>query len=112
MKTKAKGKNARRVTGFDAHPDSFTAGLLQGPTPAATELEKMFDQVPMGQVQSWAQKHTTPQDLFVLKASGNSLQVVRTLAAIERKALVLESCQLGSSWNCGMPTSNGITGAA
>jgi transposase len=31
----------------------------------------------------------------VLEASGNSFQVVRTLAACERKALVLESCQMG-----------------
>jgi transposase len=31
----------------------------------------------------------------VLEASGNSFQVVRTLAAIERKAKVLESCQMG-----------------
>ena len=31
----------------------------------------------------------------MLEASGNSFQVVRTLAAIGRKALVLESCQLG-----------------
>ncbi|HXS16094.1 MAG TPA: hypothetical protein VN764_02840, partial [Polyangiaceae bacterium] len=84
-----------RVIGLDAHPDTFTAALLQGPTPAAAELEKMFNQVPMGQLQSWAKKHTTPQDLFVLEASGNSFQVVRTLAAIERQALVLESCQLG-----------------
>src|ERR1035441_3260522 len=86
---------AGRVIGFDAHPDTFTAALLQGPTPAAAVLEKTFNQVPMGQLQSWAQKHTTPQDLFVLEASGNSFQVVRTLAAIERKALVLESCQMG-----------------
>ena len=84
-----------RVIGFDSHPDTFTAALLQGPTPAAAVLEKTFNQVPMGQLQSWAKKHTTPRDLFVLEASGNSFQVVRTLAAIERKALVLESCQLG-----------------
>ena len=31
----------------------------------------------------------------MLEASGNSFQVVRTLAAIERQAKVLESCQLG-----------------
>jgi transposase len=86
---------AGRVIGLDAHPDSFTAALLQGPTPAAAQLEKMFNQVPLGQLPSWAKKHTTPQDLFVLEASGNSFQVVRTLAAIERQALVLESCQLG-----------------
>jgi transposase len=88
-------KPAERVIGFDSHPDSFTAAILRGPTPAAAVVEKMFNQVPMGQLQSWAKKHTTAQDLFLLEASGNSFQVVRTLAAIERKALVLESCHLG-----------------
>lgn len=84
-----------RVIGFDSHPDTFTAALLQGPTPAAAVLEKTFNQVPMAQLPGWAKKHTTPQDLFVLEASGNSFQVVRTLAAMERKALVLESGHLG-----------------
>jgi hypothetical protein len=64
------------VIGFDSHPDSFTAALLQGSTPAAAVLEKMFNKVPMGQLQSWAKKHTTPQDLLVLAASGNSFQVL------------------------------------
>lgn len=88
-------KRNGRVIGLDVHPDTFTAALLQGPTPAAAVLEKMFNQVPLGQLANWAKKHTTPQDLFVLEASGNSFQVVRTLAAIERQALVLESCQMG-----------------
>ncbi len=91
-------KNANsipRVIGLDAHPDTFTAALLQGPTPAAAVLEKTFNQVPMAQLPSWAKKHTTAQDLFVLEASGNSFQVVRTLASLERQALVLESCQMG-----------------
>ncbi len=83
------------MLGFDFHPDSFTAALLQGPTPAAAVLEKTFNQVPMARLQSWAQKPTTPQDRFVLEASGNRFQVVRTLAAMERKALVLERCQMG-----------------
>jgi transposase len=95
MKKNANANLAGRVIGFDAHPDTFTAALLQGPTPAAAVLEKTFNQVPMAQLPNWAKKHTTPQDLFVLEASGNSFQVVRTLAAIERKALVLESCQMG-----------------
>ena len=84
-----------RVIGFDSHPDTFTAALLRGPTPAAAVTEKMFNKVPMSQLQSWARKHTSAQDLFVLEASGNSFQVVRSLAAIDRKALVLESCQMG-----------------
>lgn len=88
-------KLVQRVIGFDSHPDTFTAALLQGPTPAAALVQKTFHKVPLAQLQSWAKKHTTVQDLFVLEASGNSFQVVRTLAAIDRKALVLESCQLG-----------------
>jgi transposase len=87
--------DAERVIGFDAHPDSFTAAILRGPTPAAATVEKLFNKVPMDQLQNWAKKQITPKDLIVLEASGNSFQVVRTLAALERRALVLESCQLG-----------------
>src|SRR2546426_8676313 len=90
-----KSNIVERLIGFDSHPDSFTAAILRGPTPSAAIIEKMFNKLPMGQLQSWAKKNTTAQDLFVLEASGNSFQVVRTLAAVERKALVLESCQLG-----------------
>jgi len=84
-----------RVIGLDAHPDTFTAALLRGQTPAQALTEKVFNRVPMSQLQSWARKHTQSQDLLVLEASGNSFQVVRSLAALGRKALVLESCQMG-----------------
>jgi transposase len=84
-----------RVIGFDAHPDTFTAALLRGQTPAQALIEKTFNQVPMAQLQSWAKKQTNPQDVIVLEASGNSFQVVRSLAALPRQALVLESCQMG-----------------
>ncbi len=90
-----KTNSVERVIGLDAHPDSFTAALLRGVTPAAAVVEKMFNKVPLSQLQSWAQKNTTEQDLFVLEASGNSFQVVRTLAAAGRPAKVLESCHLG-----------------
>jgi transposase len=84
-----------RVIGLDSHPDTFTAALLSGPTPAAAVTEKVFNQLPLAQLPGWAKKHTAAEDLFVLEASGNSFQVVRTLRAIGRKALVLESCQMG-----------------
>jgi len=87
--------SVERVIGLDAHPDSFTAAIARGPTPAAAIIEKTFNKVPLGQLPSWAKKHTTAQDLIVLEASGNSFQIVRSLLAIERKALVLESCHLG-----------------
>jgi transposase len=84
-----------RVIGFDSHPDSFTAAIVRGPTPAAAIVEKIFNKVPMARLQSWARKYTTAEDQFALEASGNSFQVVRSLEAIARKAKVLESCQLG-----------------
>jgi transposase len=84
-----------RVVGLDCHPDSFTAALITGATPVTALVEKTFNQVPLSRLPSWASKHTTPDDLLVLEASGNSFAVVRTLAAIGRKARVLESCQIG-----------------
>ena len=95
MKMNDKANSVERVIGFDTHPDSFTAAILRGPTPAAAVVEKVYNKVPMAQLPSWAQKHTTAQDLIVLEASGNSFQVVRALAAIGRPAKVLESCQMG-----------------
>jgi transposase len=85
----------QRVIGLDAHPGSFTAAIVRGPIPAAAITEKIFNKVGMGQLQAWAKKHTTEQDLVVLEASGNSFEIVRTLAAIDRRAKVLESCYLG-----------------
>src|SRR5215475_4860622 len=84
-----------RVIGLDSHPDSFTAALLQGQTPAQAVVQKVFNKVYLSQLPSWAKKNTTSQDLIVLEASGNSFQIVRSLALIERRALVLESGHLG-----------------
>jgi transposase len=88
-------KSVEHIIGLDAHPDSFTAAILSGPTPAAAIVEKTFNKVPLGQLQKWAEKNTSVQDLIVLEASGNSFQVVRMLAAVKRQAKVLESCHLG-----------------
>lgn len=84
-----------RVIGLDGHPDSFTAGILQGKSAAAAVVEKTFTKLPISQLVSWAQKHTTQEDLIVLEASGNSFHIVRTLADIDRRALVLESAWVG-----------------
>src|SRR6478736_5981446 len=84
-----------RVVGFDGHPDSFTAALLRGPTPAAGVVEKMFNKVPLSRLLGWAKKNTTEQDLFVLEASGNSFHIARSLLAMGRRAKVLESGHLG-----------------
>lgn len=87
--------SVERVIGFDAHPDSFTAAVLRGQTPAEAWIEKVFNKVPLAQLQSWTRKHTTANDLIVMEASGNSFHLVRVLARLGRRALVLESAQLG-----------------
>lgn len=84
-----------RVIGFDSHPDTFTAAVMQGTTPASAVVQTMFNKLPLETLKNWALKHTNPQDLVVLEASGNSFHVVRTLREVDRKALVLESCHLG-----------------
>jgi transposase len=94
-KMNEQSKSVERVISLDAHPDTFTAAILRGPTPAAALIEKIFNRVPIGQLQSWAKKHTSAEDLIVLEASGNSFRLVRILASIPRQAVVLESCHLG-----------------
>jgi len=84
-----------RVVGFDCHPDTFTAALLQGKTPAEAVVQKVFNKVPMSQLTSWAKKHLSNQDLVVLEASGNSFEVARRLQGLDRPVQVLESWQLG-----------------
>src|SRR5207248_10116058 len=83
-------KNVERVIGLDAHPDTFTAAIVSGSSPAAAIVQALHNKLPMSQLKTWAQKNTNAQDLFVLEASGNSFHILRTLAAMGRPALVLE----------------------
>jgi len=84
-----------RVVGFDCHPDTFTAALVQGKTPAEAVVQKVFTKVPLSQMISWAKKHLSPDDMIVMEASGNSAEVVRRFRANHFQAEALESCHLG-----------------
>lgn len=84
-----------RVVGFDCHPDTFTAALVQGKTPAEAVVQKVFTKVPLSQMLSWAKKHLSPDDMIVMEASGNSSEVARQFRANHFQAEVLESCHLG-----------------
>jgi transposase len=91
----AKHENRGRVVGFDAHPDSFTAAILRGSTPAAAFIEKTFNKVSLDRLESWARKNTSEEDVIVLEASGNSFHIARLLRKLNRRAEVLESWHLG-----------------
>ena len=87
--------SVQRVIGLDVHPDSFTAAILCGPTPAAAIVEKTFAHVPLPRLVSWAAKQARAGDLLVLEASGNSFHIARQLRAAGYETRVLESNQLG-----------------
>src|SRR5216117_938690 len=84
-----------RVVGFDCHPDTFTAALLQGQTPAEAIVQKVFNKVPLSQLSSWAKKHLSPNDVIVLEASGNSFEVARRFQAWPSLAPSAQLAQLG-----------------
>src|SRR5689334_11857479 len=61
-KNKTSEQAEGRVIGLDAHPDSFTAAILRGPTPSSAIIEKTCDNVPMSQLESWARKNAAEED--------------------------------------------------
>jgi transposase len=90
-----KNETPIRIIGLDCHPDTFTAAIVRGSTPASAVVEKTFDQVSNDRLESWVKKNTIEQDLLVLEASGNGFQIARILRKLNRTAQVLESCHLG-----------------
>ncbi len=84
-----------RVVALDVHPDTFTAAILVGATPAQAQVQKICNRIPIGQLKSWTEANTSAADCLVLEASGNSFTVVRRLRALSRDARVLESVQMG-----------------
>src|SRR3954462_15990372 len=62
MEQKLNLTSSSRVIGLDSHPDTFTSAVVSGDTPRAAAVEKIFNRIPMGQLQSWAQKHTLATD--------------------------------------------------
>ena len=90
---KENGETLGQVVGLDAHPDVFSAAILEGMDPAMARVAKVFDKMPIDNLERWAQRRLGPADTIVLEASGNSFEIVERLRRVERRAIVLESCQ-------------------
>ena len=84
----------KRIVGFDAHPDLFSAAALRGTEPGAS-TEWVHDRQPLPELEKWARKHLREGDIVVLEASGNSFAIAERLHTIGITALVLESTQAG-----------------
>jgi len=79
--------------GLDVHPDLFTAAILSGSDPATARVEKLFDKLSIGQLESWAKKQARASDTLVIEASGNTFHVAERLQKLGLKVVVLESFQ-------------------
>lgn len=53
------------------------------------------ERVALGELEKWAQRHTSAADVLVLEASGNAFMVAERLRAIERQVMILDSHQAG-----------------
>ena len=88
-------KRPVRAVGLDCHPDSFTSAVLVGQKAVDAVVEKLSEKLPLDQLESWVLKHTEPQDILIMEATGNCLELVRRLEQVGRKALVLDSVKVG-----------------
>ena len=88
-------KREPRTVGLDAHPDSFTAALVEGQIPLEADVLKVSDKRPLRTLETWLQSNTESGDVVVLEASANTFTLVERIEACGRTALVLESAQLG-----------------
>jgi transposase len=85
----------RRIIGLDVHPEVFTAAALTGADACQATVDWITESLSLTQLERWVSTQTTPEDLFVLEASGNSFETVARLKALGRTALVLESVRVG-----------------
>jgi transposase len=89
------GRREPRTVGLDAHPDSFTASILEGKIPLEATVLKTSDKQALPTLETWIEKNTSPQDVVVMEASANTFTLVERIEACGRTVLVLESTQLG-----------------
>lgn len=84
-----------RVVGLDVHPDSFAGAILQGRDPWKARVVSTSTRVALPLLEKWAQRHTEPNDVLVMEASGNAFAVAERLRALKRQVVILESHRAG-----------------
>jgi transposase len=88
-------KSKQRVVGLDVHPDSFAGAILAGRDPASARVLSTSTRVELTELERWAERHTSKDDILVLEASGNAFAVAGRLRALRREVVVLDSHQAG-----------------
>ncbi len=85
----------QRIVGLDVHPDSFAGAILAGRDPVRARVLRSSTRVELTELEKWAERHTSPQDVLVLEASGNAFAVAGRLRALGRQVVILDSHQAG-----------------
>lgn len=88
-------EKSKRVIGLDVHPDSFAGAILAGSDPGSARVVSTSRRVELAELEKWAQRHSTPEDVLVLEASGNAFAVAERLRALGRKVEILDSHRAG-----------------
>lgn len=88
-------KKKGRVIGLDVHPDSFAGAILEGSDPGRARVLSSSSRVELEQLEGWALRHTGPEDVLVLEASGNAFAVAARLRALGRMVEILDSHRAG-----------------
>jgi len=84
-----------RIVGLDVHPDSFAGAILAGRDPASARVLSTSTRVELKELEHWAERHTSKDDMLVLEASGNAFAVAGRLRALGRPVAILDSHQAG-----------------
>ncbi len=84
-----------RVVGLDVHPDSFAGAILEGSDPWSAHVVRTSTRVALTQLEAWATRQTSAEDVLVLEASGNAFAVAERLRALGRKVEILDSHRAG-----------------
>lgn len=94
--TKNNEDKQSRIVGLDVHPDSFAGAILAGRDPASARVLSTSTRVELKELERWAERQTTKEDVLVLEASGNAFAVAGRLRALGRQVTILDSHQAGT----------------
>ena len=84
------------IIGLDCHPDTYTAAVFRGQTPHDAHKLGSREDLSLQALLKWAAEEFTREDLFLMEAGSNSFEIHRRLLALGLRAVVMESCHVGS----------------
>ena len=91
--------STRCVIGLDTHPDTCSAAALSGADAGTAEVKWIDHPIPVGRVETWAEKRVGPHDTVVIEASGNAFELAERLRKVGCHVVVLESVRAGQVRN-------------